>query len=265
MENCIEEVKMWMTINMLKLNDDKTEMMFFARRGRAEQYLTTTLKIGNATISPSKAVRNLGSIMDPTLSMEEQVNMLIRSASLQIRNIYKVRRYLTADAAKSDVQALILNRLDYANSLLYGITKQQIHKLQKIQNTAARVIFRLNRRDHITPRLKDLHWLKIEHRLKYKLGVLTYLCIRGMAPRYLRDLINIKMPARDLRSADSPTLDDGLTSTERKKLTKSGERAFQYAAPVLWNKLPSHLQNAENIQTFKRLLKTHLFVECYNL
>ena len=95
------------------------------------------------------------------------------------------------DSTKILVQALIISKLDYCNSFLLGIPKYNIDKIQRLQNMACRLIFNLHRYDHITPYLKLLHWFKIEYRIQYKVAVLVFKCVHGLAPTYLNELIDM--------------------------------------------------------------------------
>jgi hypothetical protein len=132
------------------------------------------------------------------------------------------------------VSGLVLSRLelDYCNSLLYGTTKHQLGRLQRVQNTAARIISGKKRRDHITPVLRELHWLPVEERVCYKILMQTFKCMNGLAPSYLSNMLNLYTPARALRSADSNIL------KQPKARTKYGEHHFAFAAATLWNGLP---------------------------
>ena len=102
-------------------------------------------------------VRNLGVIMDKNLSFTNHINDMCKKATLAIRSIGRIRKYLPNDGIKRLVNALVMSRLDYSNSLLYGLPKYQIDKLQRLQNTAARLVAGTRRSDHIKPVLKDLH------------------------------------------------------------------------------------------------------------
>ena len=103
------------------------------------------------------------------MTMSDQVSSVIETTSFHIRNISKIRKYLTSDAAKKLVNAVVTSRLDYANALLAGVTGGEMKRLQKIQNSAARVISGRGKYDHISDVCRDLHWLPITHRIDLKL------------------------------------------------------------------------------------------------
>ena len=89
-----------------------------------------------------------------------------------LRSIAQIRHFLDADAAKTLIHALVTSRIDYANSLLIGVNKSFMHRLQLVQNSAARLITRTAFRNHITPILFQLHWLPVEYRVRFKVLVL---------------------------------------------------------------------------------------------
>jgi len=137
-----------------------------------------------------------------------------------------------------------------------GLPSASFQKLQRVQNAAARVIARTAKHDHITPVLKELHWLPVERRVEYKVLMYTHKAIHGDAPVYLKELVQIKTSQRTLRSNSSINLQVPHTSTRA-----YGDRSFRKAAADLWNKLPDHMKNITVTDCFKRALKTHLFIQ----
>ena len=134
--------------------------------------------------------------------MDKHVKNVCKSTYFQIRNINSIRKILDHETAASLVHALVTSRLDNGNSLLYGITEQQLKKLQLAQNAAARMLTRTRKFDHITPVLENLHWLPIRYRIQFKLLLLTWKALNDMAPSYISDLIKLHSPSRQLRSSD---------------------------------------------------------------
>ena len=116
----------------------------------------------------------------------------------------RIRKYLRRSVTESLVHAFITSRIDYCNSLLYGLPNSHIMKLQRIQNAAARLVTGTPRFCHVTPLLFHLHWLPISYRIKFKILLLTFKCLYGQAPNYLIDFITIKKQSRySLRSNES--------------------------------------------------------------
>ena len=186
--------------------------------------------------------------------MSEPVKHTAASVNYHLRNIYWIRRYITIDSCHKLVRSLVLSRLDYANSMLYGIASKDRKKLQSLQNRAARVVFRSDRRHPSAPLLRDLHWLPLESRIVFKLLLLTYKGINGLLPSYLAEFLIPYVPSRpNMRSANR-----FLLVTPRTKRTV-GDKAFAAVAPRLWNSLPIHIRNCSSTTSLKKALKTHLF------
>lgn len=138
--------------------------------------------------------------------MDIYINNICRSVSYALYKIDRIRNYLDLKSTETLVYAFTTCRLDQCNNLLYGLPDSHIAKLQRIQNFAARLVTLTRSCEHITPVLKKLHWLPVVFRIKYKLSVLTYKCIHGLAPIYLQELIQEYKPSRNLRSSSQLNL-----------------------------------------------------------
>ena len=129
-------------------------------------------------VQPTHCARNLCVTQNFCLTMKQHVIKVCQIGHLHLHNIHSIRPYLTTDAIRSLVHAFVLSRLDYANALLFGLTNQLLDQLQRLQNLAARLIAQISRREHITPVLRDLHWLPIRRRIEYKVLVYTFQAYR---------------------------------------------------------------------------------------
>ena len=259
-QECFTKVKCWMSSHFLKLNDDKTEVLVITTPALSKHLQPITLQLGESPIQPSKEVRDLGVTYDSTMRLEAHVRNVCKSAYHQLHNIYRIRRYLTENAAKSLVHAFITSRLDYCNSLLCGLPAQLLDRLQHVQNAAARLVTGTSRLSHITPVRRDLHWLPVSHRIRFKVALLTYKALHGLAPEYLRELLTPYTPARSLRSESR-----NLLQVPPFKLKSYGGRSFACTAPQIWNNLPDDVRSASSLTVFKTRLKTYLFREAYEL
>ena len=253
-EACISEIQSWMVQNKLQLNGSKTEIVVFISPYTKRHHGEIQLQICEDLITSSVSARNLGTTLDRHLSMEDHIAHVCRSCYFHIRNVKSLKPILNQDALISVVHAFISSRLDYCNSLLYGLPDKQIQKLQRIQNIAARLVSGSRKFDHVTPVLRDLHWLPVRQRIQFKILTLTFKALNGLGPEYLMDLLKVKENARTLRSSSELCL--CVPSSHYKFY---GDRAFCVAAPTLWNKLPGDIRKSKSLASFKKSLKTHLF------
>ena len=201
LEHCISNIRAGIKLNLLKLNDDKTEFFLLGITHNFSLAGELEIMIGNDTITNSTSAKNLGVYFDASLKGTIHTNKLSCSVFLTICNIAKIRSMLDMDSTKKLVQALIISKLDCCNSYLLGIPKYNKDKIQRLQNMACRLIFNLHRHDHITPYVKLLHLLKIDYRIWYKVAVLVFKCDHGLAPLYLSELIDMSHN-RQLRSVE---------------------------------------------------------------
>jgi len=254
---CITQIRDWMASNRLKLNEDKTQIIWLGTRQQLDKITVQTLSLPNATVSFSAVVNDLGVLLDSQLSMADHIAALSRSCFFYMRQLRSIKQSLTPDATRTLIHAFVSSRLDYCNSILAGVSSQLLQKLQVIQNAAARLITGARRCDHMTPVLRDLHWLPIRQRITFKTAVLAYKCQHGMAPQYLQTYcqpMSARSGRRHLRSAQT-----GQLCVPRTR-TKFGDRSFAVQGPRVWNSLPAELRDPDiAMDTFRNRLKTFLF------
>jgi len=209
-----------------------------------------SVQIGNARITSTICVHNLDVVCDSNMTMKQQVAYICRSGYAQLRSIGHIKRYLSNDAIKSLVHGLVMLRLDYCNALIHGLPDTMISKLQRVQNTAASIMTRTARHNHITPVLKILHWLQVKYRAQFKLLVHTHKALHDRSTVYLRDMLQMYTPGRTLRSQNTQ-----LLVVPKMRTTSYGNRCFTYAAPSLYNALPADIRKSKTTDTFKKPLK----------
>ncbi len=257
-ESCADDVRSWMYQNKLKLNDDKTMFMVLGNKPQTEKLVLDSVTIGDAYISSTGSTTNLGAGFDSEMSMKFHIQMVCKSGYYHLRNISRIKKCLTYDALEKLIHALISSRIDYCNTLLMGVPKYSMDKVQRLQNAAARLLSGCRKFDHITPILCSLHWLPVECRIHFKVLLLTYKALHGKAPVYISNMLSFR-EGRSSRSSNKL-----LLSIPRTKCVRFGDRAFSVYAPTLWNTIPYNIRSCHDLDVFKTNIKTYLFQRYFN-
>jgi len=253
LQSCINDVKTWMTQNKLKLNTDKTEFLTISKKNIQNKISIPELVLDGKIIVKSNDVRNLGAQFDSTLTMEKHIKKTATGARQQLYKIAKLKYFLDRNSLLTLINSFVISRIDYLNSLIYGVPAKHLRPLQLLLNSAARLLENCKRKDHISPILHRLKWLPIESRIQYKILIITYKTLQSKSPLYLKDLLVVHKPQRILRSDSNTSLVPPSTN-----LKTIGDRAFAAAAPKLWNTLPPNIRNSPTILSFKTNLKSFL-------
>ncbi len=153
-----------MLFNKLKLNDDKTEFLRFLTNQSMSNMKShnPSICIGSDNVSLSSQAKNLEVILDFSLSLSSHITSTCKTANCHLYRLSRILKYLTPESLKMADHALISSKLGYCNSLFIGLPLTQITRLQNIIISVARLISSVNKFEHITPTLKELHWLPIE-------------------------------------------------------------------------------------------------------
>jgi hypothetical protein len=198
---------------------------------------TSALQMGSSSIIPNGSVKNLGVIFYQCVNMYEHVTSVCRAAYYNLKNIHCLKAFLTQEPVVTVVHAFVASRIDYYNSLLYGISAYNVNRLQRIQNSAAHIVTNTRKYDHITLILQKLHRLSVRQRIHFKILLITYKSINDMVPEYLCELVSIRKSSRKLRSSSQILLQVPVS-----RLKSYGDCAFSIAAPTLWNRLREILE-----------------------
>ena len=219
------------------------------------------LSVSGHAVECSSLIKNIG------VSFEESLSFALTSLPLLKQRFficttfrglgYSLLKILQKQSIRYYMDTAITDK--YCNSILYGQPKYAIGRLQYVQNCAARIIYQCKKYEHVTPLFKSLHWLHIEQRVKFKILVITFKALHGLAPSYIADLIKPYVPARNLRSANQ-----NLLHQSKFNLKTFGARAFSVSAPTLWNSMPVELKQKDSTNSFKKCLKTWLFIEAFS-
>lgn len=254
--SCLSSLRGWFLQNGLALNPDKTEAICFGTAGRKKSLSElTSINVSGSQINLSDNIKLLGVTLDSSLNFDRHTSNICSSSYFHIRALRRIRPFLDIDTAKSIGTAIIGSRLDYANSVLNGAPQRNIHRLQRVQNTLARVVTD----NSLTPSkqlLSSLHWLPINQRIQFKILTTVYRSLNGTAPQYLNSLLTDYTPSRSLRSSNL-----NLLSAPNVR-TKVGSRGFRSSGPAMWNSLPANFRTPNTTYSaFRSQLKTHLFCD----
>ena len=188
----------------------------------------------------------------------DQISSVCRASFLDLRRLASIRPYLSERTSARLVAALITSRLDYCNSVLAGLPAEQIDRLQRVQNSAARLVLKKRKLEHITPLLNELHWLPVKFHCEYKTATLAYRHFDGTLPSYLSASLCTYHTSRNLRSSN-----EKLLEIPKRNLVFVGDRSFSFIAPTIWNSLPASLRKFPTLSDFKARLKTFLFQQAF--
>ncbi len=182
---CIDEINSWMCQNFLQLNKEKTEVIAF---GNKDEVLKVNAYLDSRGQTTKNQVRNLGVILETDLSFSSHVKAVTKSAYYHLKNIARIRCFVSSQDLENLVHAFITSRVDYCNGLLTGLPKKTIRQLQLIQNAAARILTRTRKYEHITPVLRSLQLASITFSDCFKV-LLLVIVTHGIGPKYMADML----------------------------------------------------------------------------
>ena len=260
---CLKDLAVSYASHRLQLNPSKSEFIWFGSRSALskipEEYHTLT--VCSSAIKCSTTVRDLGVYFDSELQMKAHVSKITSSCYYHLRRLFQLRNLVSQKVMAQLVTSLIISRLDYCNSVLINLPASTIAPLQRVQNTAARLVLGLDRRSSITAALRKLHWLPVHYRILFKVATLMYDVFHYHCPAYLRNLVTFTESDSARSRLRSSTTRSAVTVRTR---TKFGSRAFSVSGPTVWNSLPSQLRLIDCRSTFRRRLKSHYFQLAFN-
>ncbi|TKS65252.1 RNA-directed DNA polymerase from mobile element jockey [Collichthys lucidus] len=194
---CLEDIKAWMSLNFLKFNENKKEVMVFSPSGSC----ALPVDLGPLVPYRKQTITNLGFKMDSDFKLDRQISAIVKSSFFHLRQLAKVKPFLAQKHFETVIHAFITSRLDYCNALYLGVSQSSLARLQLVQNAAARLLTGTHKREHITPILASLHWLPVHFRVHFKILLFVFKCLNGLAPPYLSVLLRPYTPARCLRGS----------------------------------------------------------------
>ena len=255
-----------MSASKLKLNPDKTEFILFGSKKLRERLNACfPINILGNPLHPTDTVRNLIVWFDSDFSFSKHVQHVCKGCFIQLRNFKRIRQFLTHDASVSVANAFVSSRLDHCNSLFRSLSKFNIHRLQSIHNSAARIVTNSSKYTQITPVPRKLHWLPIQFRSEFRLAILVYQFIHTGFPKYFAPHLSTYCTSYNTRHSQSVA--NFLNVPKRQptihKSTKQFGFSFAFDAPTVWNSLPEDIRVSPTIASFRKKLKTYLYAKAY--
>ena len=260
-QECLFDIKKWMSERFLKLNMNKTELIEICPFQHANCFTEfPNITVGSTCIKPQRYAKCLGFYYDNKLSLSKQVTEIVNTCNFRLMNLRKIGTKFSKELKVQLTQAYVMSCLDYCNSVYYGLNSNLLSKLQSVQNKCVRFIMNLKPFSSVETHKKELHFLPVFYRIRYKIALLTFKCLDDKAPLYLQNLVTLKKtnPTYELR----PEHQLCRLEVPHTKYRKS-ESAFMHAAPDVWNKLPYPIRSIKNADVFKKKLKTHYFRQAY--
>jgi len=265
---CLAEIKTWMVENFMKLNEKKTELLVLGKPHILKTYnLDISLQFGSDTIKPTECKKDtwesLGVKLDPTLSLERQINSVKQKCSWTMMNLRTIGRYLDESTKLMMVKQLVISKLDYCNALYIKIKKTLLNKLKSILNGAVRFIYNISDRSiDLVPYYKKAHILPVEQRIFFKICLFAHKAVHGLSPGYIKELIEVAVITETETCTRSKIPGDCFKlKIQKMSKNKFDERRFSNYAPAAWNSLPLGLRQLKKTDCFKRMLKNYLFDE----
>ena len=227
----LDDINSWCKCRRLELIADKTKAIWVGSRSNLAQITNSdgSVQVGSSKIQLSTVVRDLGLHIDGELSMKHHVTKVAATCYYHLRRLRQIRRRVGQEVATRLVLAMVISRLDYCNAALAGLPQATIAPLQRVQNSAARLIFELSTRDHVTPCLLQLHWLPVRWRVQFKLCCVMHSIFHGTSPAYLLNTVKPVGTGRTRYGLRSTSSTDFSLPRLR---TKFGECSFSHAGPA---------------------------------
>ena len=247
-------IESWMCEFFLKLNAIKTKIMIIAPPCLRDKICINGTFINGKCIRFVDCAKNLGVLFDTELSFKNQVNKVVSTGFSTIRQLTRIKYFLSSEELNTIVCSLIFSLMDYYNALYYGLDKETLNKLQRVQNCAARLVMKVNRFDHVSidEIFKKLHWLRVTERIVYKILLIIHKCVNNVAPVEVSQLFRLVKSDRT-KKLDVVSCNGSM-----------GERAISVCGPKLWNALPHGFRVETRTDEFKKSVKTFLFTEADN-
>ena len=248
----LTEICKWCCYNSLLFNPDKTKVLVVGVPQLLRPLPDFTITLCGKPISPKPVARDLGVFLDQCLSYDEHIRKTVASCMNKLIQINRIKHLFDKETLLLVINSFVFSRLFYCSSVWSNTSATNIHKLQLVQNFAARIILGLRKYDHISAGLRSLRWLNVKQRLMVNDAVMMHKCLKGLSPSYLSDKFSTRatIHERQTRNRDSLNIPSSRIN--------AGQRAFHYRGVKVWNNLSKELREITNTKVIKRRLINEL-------
>lgn len=243
----MEIINSWSKDRGLVINPLKTQVIIFGsphNLSQIEQMTLPRVHVNGQAVPFSDKVKNLGVIIDKDINWKWQVNSITKRVYGSLFSLYKAAGPLDVECKKMLIQTLVFPIFEYGNIVMVGLKQSQKHRLQVAQNACVRFVTHVPRFEHVTPFLRALEWLTISERQDLALLKIIYKALNGVAPSYIRDMVEVLGSRHERLVRSSRVLSIPIHKTDRI------DRSFVVAGPRLWNSLPIAVRCAKNLVCF---------------
>ena len=248
-QNCFDVISKWMNEYFLRLNASKTKILIITPPSVSSTIVIRGTVINEKCVRFVHSAKNLGVILDDELSFQKHIIKVVKSCFFSIRTLSRIKCFLTVEQLHTAICSYVFSKLDYCNSLYFGINDSLLRKLQSLQNSAARLLLKKTGKNNITiaQYIRNCHWLCVRDRISFKLCLLAFKSLSCSAPASLQEMFVFNSSERTVK-LDEPSFKSGF-----------GKRAFSRVGPRMWNVLPRKVRDQTVVEKFKTELKTYLF------
>ena len=253
----LSSIANWSIHHGLQINPTKSQAIIIGSRqnlSHIDKSAISALSINGSTIPFSNTVKNLGIILNSTLTWENHINSVCKRAYASLHPLHRLKHFLPRTVKERLTQTLVLSHLDYCDVVYDDCNSTLSHKLQRIQNSCIRFIFNLKRHDHVSHCIRELSWLKLNDRRSLHKTVLLHKILSSGQPSYLASLFNF---LGDTHSLNTRSNTSNILSIPAHK-SDFFSRSFSVSASRQWNSLSLELRQLRSIGIFKRKVKEFL-------
>ena len=252
LENMLSVVQAWYHQNRLKVNPCKTELVFFGA-DRSESVSEFSVKFAGAVVKPSRKVKILGVILNSRLQWEDHVSLVVQRCYSTLAGLSKFSHRLPSSVKQLIIEALVFPHIIYCLTVWGGCHQSQRHRIQKVLNHGAQIVFGASRRTHVTPLMTQLKWQSLDSLIAERDVITVHKLLCGSeAPVNLRHMLTYRhqVSARSTRAAETGLLQLPRVRSERAR------RSFCYRAAKTWNTVPAVVREPGTVDTCRSRLRS---------